>query len=376
MPRHQYIGKQVDKAENYIQTNVTLEDIFNNPKMENIRKPNYQGSLVEEKIDKMCDEYLKNPLLLKFKNHIIIGCLKNNWYIIDGQHRIEMAKILYSNYEVNDHLVFCWYICNNEEIMKDIFKSVNIDSLKNQYYISNNDIQQIIKEEFIGKLKEYNKTHFAKRKTETGHLKTIEEFVIELDTIRFFENFSNSQEAYDSLRKDNNEFFKVNRYSINLEKNPTIYYSLEKKVINDKIIFSLKRNNFIEWLDNKTKEPYHNTRIIKANISPYKRKAVWRKEYGDNETGICPISFCDKTLKRGVKNGFQCGHIQSESNGGITEVINLRPICSKCNQAMGKNNWEEWDVSYPLLDTIPPKQEDKVKINSLQTNSINPQNRE
>ena len=344
MPRHQYIGKQVDKTNNYIQTNVTFEDIFNNPKMENISKPNYQGSLVEEKIEKMSEEYLKNPLLLKFKNHIIIGCLQNNWYIIDCQHRIEMAKSLYSNHGVNDHLVFCWYICSAEEIMKDIFRSVNIDSLKNQYYVSDNDIKQIIKEEFTGKLKDYHKTHFANRKTETGKTKTIEEFVIELDAINFFEKFTNSQEAYNSLKEENNEFFNVNRYSINLEQNPTIYYAPEKKLINEKVIFTLKRNNFVEWLGDKTNDPYHNTRAIKANISTYKRKAVWRREFGENDTGVCPISFCNVILKTGVKNGFQCGHIQSEYNGGVTEVSNLRPICSGCNQSMGKTNWGNWDI--------------------------------
>ena len=41
--------------------------------MEKISKPNYQGSLIEEKIEKMTEEYLNNPLLLKFKNQIIIG---------------------------------------------------------------------------------------------------------------------------------------------------------------------------------------------------------------------------------------------------------------------------------------------------------------
>ena len=343
MPRHQYIGKQVDKKENYIQTNVSFEDIFNNSKMENIRKPNYQGSLVEDKVEKMIEEYLKNSLLLKFKNHIIIGCLKNNWYIIDGQHRLEMAKLLYSDYGINDHLVFCWYICKDEGGMKEIFRSVNIDSLKNQYYVSGDDIKQIIKEEFTGKLKQYNKTHFAKRKTETGNLKTIEEFVIELDTINFFDQFSNSQEAYDSLKKENNEFFSLNRYLINLEKNPTIYYAPEKKLIQEKIIFPLKRNNFINWLNDKTKEPYHNTRIIKANISAYKKRAVWNKEFGSNDTGVCPISFCDNLLRKGVKNGFQCGHIISEYNGGITEVSNLRPICPGCNQSMGRKNWGDWD---------------------------------
>ena len=73
MPRHQFIGKQTEKANNYFQTNVSFEELVNNPKMEQIRKPNYQGSLLDEKIDKMAEEYLNNPLLLKFKNRIIIS---------------------------------------------------------------------------------------------------------------------------------------------------------------------------------------------------------------------------------------------------------------------------------------------------------------
>ena len=51
MPRHQYIGKQTEKSENYFQTNVTSEDLVNNPKTDNIRKPNYQGSLLEDKVE-------------------------------------------------------------------------------------------------------------------------------------------------------------------------------------------------------------------------------------------------------------------------------------------------------------------------------------
>lgn len=344
MPRHQFIGKQIDKTEKYVETRVSFEDIVNNSKIDNIRKPNYQGSLIEEKIEKMVEEYLENPLLLKFKNNIIIGCLKTNWYIIDGQHRMEMAKILYNNHGINDTLRFCWYICSCEETMKGIFRSVNMDSLKNQYYVSNDDIKGIIKEEFTGKLKDYHKTHFAKRKTDNGYFKTIEEFVIELDSINYFDKFTSSQEAYEDIKKQNNNFYDINRYAVDISNNSSIYYVPEKKLINEKIIFTLKKNNFIEWLNDKTKDPYHNTRIIKANISSYKRNATWFKEFGEQTSGICPISWCQNILKKGVKNGFQCGHIISEYNGGATEVYNLRPICPGCNQSMGKKNWNDWDV--------------------------------
>ena len=344
MPRHQYIGKQVERTDKYVETRVSFEDIVNSSKMENIRKPNYQGSLLEEKVEKMVEEYLENPLLLKFKNTIIIGCLKTNWYIIDGQHRIEMANILYRDHNINDNLVFCWYLCDAEDEMKEIFRSVNMDSLKNQYYVTDDDIRGIIKEEFTGKLKDYHKTHFAKRKTDTGNKKTIEEFVLELDSIQYFDTYSSSQEAYDNLKKENTDFYNINRYAVDIINNSSIYYAEEKKLINEKVIFTLKRNNFIEWMSDKSKDPYHNTRIIKANISTYKRNATWRREFDEATTGICPISFCTNILKKGVKNGFQCGHIVSEYNGGVTEVNKMRPICPGCNQSMGKKNWNDWDI--------------------------------
>jgi hypothetical protein len=348
MPRHQFIGKQTEKTNNYFQTNVSFEELVNNPKMEQIRKPNYQGSLLDEKIDKMADEYLTNPLLLKFKNRIIIGCLKNNWYIIDGQHRIEMGKNLYKDHGINDSLVFCWYICDVEDMLKEIYRSVNMDSLKNQYYVDDNDILGMIKDEFTGKLKSYHNNHFAKTKTtNSGKKKTIEEFVIELNSMGYFKSFESSQEAYDNLKNENNEFFEINRYQVNIENNGSNFYKQEIELINEHIIFSLKGNNFIEWLGDKTIQPFHKTKVNKSNISNYKKNAVWKKEFGEATSGKCPVSFCNTILKRGrgIKNGFQCGHVISEYNGGLTEPGNMRPICSGCNQSMGKTNWYDWDIT-------------------------------
>lgn len=347
MPRHQYIGtksKDCENKENYYETIVSFDKIYNDKKMDQIRKPNYQGALLDEKVDKMAQEYRENPLLLRFKNRIIIGCLKTNWYVIDGQHRIEMARTLFKDYNIEDKLVFCWYVCSNEQEMKDIFISVNHDSIKNQFYVSSDDIKQIIKEELTGKLKEYNKRHFAKKKSQNGRIKTIEEFVTELDDKKYFNDVNTSQEAYNKLVRDNDQFYDINRYEINLQNNASSYFKPEITILEEKIVFSLKNNNFIDWVSDKKKhKPYHQNRAIKASISPYKKKKVWENEFGTSETGICPISFCSTVLKGKGKGGFQSGHIISEYNGGVTEPSNMRPICAGCNQSMGMKNWNEWD---------------------------------
>lgn len=345
MPRHQYIGKQTEKSENYFQTNVTFEDLVNNKKMNNIRKPNYQGSLLEDKVEEMIVEYLKKPILLKLKNRIIIGVWNNNWYILDGQHRIEMGKTLYINHKKEDSLVFCWYICENENMLREIFISVNKDSSKNEYYVNQKDIFGNTKEEFTGKLKKYHNADFAKKKSQNGRFKTIEEFVIELDNMKYFESFENAQEAYDNLRYKNSEFFEINRYEVIMINNGSNFYEPEKKLIRQKIIFTMRGNNFVEWLGDETKAPYHKTKISKSSISNYKKGVVWKKEFGDEVCGVCPISFCDNILRKGkgIKNGYQCGHIISEFHGGATEPNNMRPICGGCNQSMGSKNWYVYD---------------------------------
>ena len=347
MPRHNYIGTQSrdsSKINSYFETVVKFDEILNHPKMDLIHKPNYQGSLIESKVEEMVLEYLKNPLLLKIKNKIIIGCLNQNWYIIDGQHRIEMAKILFKNHNIINTLNFCWFECKTESEMKELFVSLNHDSFKNKFYIETEDFEQVMNLELIQKLKDHCKTYFSKKKTEQGKRKTIEEFVENLrSNTSIFKDYDNSQEVYEFLMDKNKEFYNINRYDITYSNNIGIFYVDEQDCIRDKVIFSLKRNNFIEWLvDPKENPPFHYNKKSKSPISSYKKQIVWRNEYNDLNQGECPIPHCNNILRKGVKNGWECGHIISEFNRGETEPKNLRPICGECNRAMGSRNWQEW----------------------------------
>ena len=102
----------------------------------------------------MIEEYINNPHFLKFKNRIVIAIFNDSWYLVDGQHRLEMAKRCHSEYGLNDELIFCWYHCNNEDEIRKLFNSLNKDSSGNQYYINKSDIQQSLIDEFIKILKE------------------------------------------------------------------------------------------------------------------------------------------------------------------------------------------------------------------------------
>lgn len=348
MPRHNYIGtqsKDSPKIDKYFETVVTFDEINNNPKIDQIHKPNYQGSLIENKVEEMITEYLNNPLFLKIKNKIVIGCLNKNWYIIDGQHRLEMGKILANQHNINDKLHFCWFECNNEKDMKELFVSLNHDSVKNEYYIQSEDFEQVISMELTQKFKDHCKCYFSKKLSDHGKKKTIEEFISELrDHTSVFKDYDNSQDIYNFIMNKNKDFYGINRYEITFANNKSTFYVEEEICIKDRFIIPLKRNNFIQWLNNPDQnQPYHDFKKAKSSISNYKKQIVWKKEFQDSNIGTCPIKYCDAILRKGVKHGWECGHIISEYNGGITEPCNLRPICSKCNRDMGKTNWEEWE---------------------------------
>ena len=182
----------------------------------------------------------------------------------------------------------------------------------------------------------------------------IEEFIEKLIEKGFFdlEMCFDAKKAFEYLKKKNDEYYKLYNYDIHLIQNRTNFYVDEIKCINSsKIILSLKQNNFIDWLmDPINNKPIHkNKRGNKKQISNYKKKKVWINEFGENSlianrpTRICPISFCNNKLIWGIKNGWHCGHIISEHNGGETEPNNLKPICPDCNSSMGHQNWVDYD---------------------------------
>jgi hypothetical protein len=154
-----------------------------------------------------------------------------------------------------------------------------------------------------------------------------------------------------------------------IEKKNNISLELEivklKEQLSDKIITKLEIKNKNLEIRNKNLEnenEYLKSRIKSNQITQnnkctktqkYKKKKipknirniVWDTHMGaDFKRGICcccgvePITFVN----------FQCGHIESEVNGGETHVDNLLPICQSCNGSMGSMNLNEYKEKYGL----------------------------
>jgi hypothetical protein len=84
--------------------------------------------------------------------------------------------------------------------------------------------------------------------------------------------------------------------------------------------------------------------VKKKSVIPKKVKTdVWNTYISPHiNAHLCLC--CKKTIIQ--ITDFQLGHVQSEKDGGTTEIGNLRPICSACNFSMGTTNMVEFVKKY------------------------------
>ncbi|MDD3175951.1 MAG: HNH endonuclease signature motif containing protein [Candidatus Nanoarchaeia archaeon] len=79
----------------------------------------------------------------------------------------------------------------------------------------------------------------------------------------------------------------------------------------------------------------------RKNIPRAVKEDLWIKHFGKKYFGNCLV--CGTTMET---NKFEAGHIKSVANGGSDNMSNLKPICMKCNRAMGTRNLYEYKNEY------------------------------
>lgn len=78
----------------------------------------------------------------------------------------------------------------------------------------------------------------------------------------------------------------------------------------------------------------------KATIPKALREQVWVLHMGHAFEGKCPISWCKNRIN---VFDFHVGHNIPEARGGSLTIINLRPLCARCNTSMGSHyTIDEW----------------------------------
>jgi len=79
---------------------------------------------------------------------------------------------------------------------------------------------------------------------------------------------------------------------------------------------------------------------MKEKIPKALREQVWVTRIGRKFEHKCMTTWCQNNM---TVFDFQCGHDIPESKGGSTDILNLIPICSRCNSSMSNNyTFGEW----------------------------------
>ena len=80
----------------------------------------------------------------------------------------------------------------------------------------------------------------------------------------------------------------------------------------------------------------------KTSIPKALREQVWIQYAGNCFERRCLVPWCKNKM---TVFDFHVGHDKPESQGGATEITNLRPICSRCNLSMGSQySIQEWSL--------------------------------
>lgn len=356
MPPTRYPGSKFYENENknVTETRLSVDKLFRNQGMKELVKPDIQCSLDDDKVEEMRQEYRNKPEFFRSKNKLIICDLNNTWYLVDGQHRYEMLRREFSvNNDMKEEVMVIWYKFSEEEFVNELFKSINKDSIKNKNYIDVENFVMIRINEFMNLLRNYHSDTFNKTKKDKSPRKSVEELREQLKGGGFFDNpylkQLTSNELYEYFMTRNDEFYQQAKYDADLLYNSSLFYDKERGALENKIVFTTKHNNFVEWIcqnqEGDNLSCIHYYRKEKKKIVNSLRNSVWRKYHEENETATCPISWCNKPISRTKEPGSHCGHIISEKNGGDTHIDNLRPICAKCNCEMGATNWSDYDNS-------------------------------
>jgi 5-methylcytosine-specific restriction endonuclease McrA len=105
----------------------------------------------------------------------------------------------------------------------------------------------------------------------------------------------------------------------------------------------------------------------KANIPKALREQVWIQNIGNQFEHKCLVEWCQNTMN---VFDFHVGHNIPESQGGATNIKNLKPICARCNLSMGSQySIEEWSK---MGQTLPQKTSKKQPRTVSATNTVTP----
>ena len=310
-----------------------------------ITTPEFQREINNNKVTSIFKESNDNQKWFNTHGYIIIGRIENtsdfNYYLLDGQHRIEALKMCKNNFNIIMQIIDFDSIISMKNYFKSINQNTNFDT---EYMIFDNEYIEFIRVKLHKYFTIHYKDVFIKSKESSGNRYSINEF-LNLFSPELIEDFYNDiDKDYDDGQLLINEIFTINNTykeffdEFKDKKIISEYLSVRDNIADDKKFYlCLKNINFIDSLrctENDIPAP-SKINSKRTKIDNNLRDLVWNTYIGeDNKKGKC---FCCVRIIDYTK--FECGHLISHKNGGKTDIKNLRPFCFHCNRSLGSNNY-------------------------------------
>ena len=301
--------------------------------------PGIQRDLMEDhvvEIVKFQKQYRNHNGSYIFPNCLQFCRLKKDLFCIDGQHRYEAIKNLYSNDNIFD-----WKIdieiteCQNESEMIEMFKIINLNKPIPEFLKTANEVTI----DLINEIKNYirkNYTTYVKptAKPQRPNI-NLDVFMDEMVKKYPLTNFKNIHDFEEWFEKENVAQHKYLESISNLEAVKKVLQSIE---VGTKTRSGKKFYLGCYWLD-----------TVQNRLGAQTRHKCWRAWYStipESEKSPEGDVLCPCCETNPISQGcFETGHIKSFKNGGSDELYNLRPVCSACNKSMGIMNMDEYKLT-------------------------------
>ena len=336
-----------------------------------VQKPDCQRSIDDDHVNELYTfetNHFKKHGEFFFPKPIIIGFLKNNFYVMDGQHRLACLKYLVSKYKKDIELNVSILILENECELDEKFLAINQNT---PVPILSNDIDGW--KNFNKFIEEYLKTNFGKfiKKSNNPNspnfnIKNLFEY---MKKHRVAQRLKNDYKTFLRELECLNIYYRQTYMESIVQHTSTT--NILKKIVKSKLVqpqnplFVTLFKHF-EWVNRivhkmETGIGYENMVHVDSHyrerIKKKLKRAVWSKHFDNSLIGNCYV--CVDSLNY---DNFECGHVQSVFYGGKTNLANLEPICKTCNRDMGIQNLEEYKTQIENEFSDPKKQKLKTQV--------------
>ena len=276
---------------------------------------------------------------------------KDQYWLLDGQHRLAAMETLYANHGHNIETYVLIVKVDTYEELKFNYEMINKNTPLPDFSLFENIDKKIPETVALHFQLMYPKIWAKNTKARRPHIffnyfqETLAYICdqLNINDVNMLQelvtNYNDKLSKWEyNVFQDN---YKVNECMYKIAKEQGFYLGL----------FSYQQSEEygFQWAKKIVEEC--TGKIIKSTSSYSKKKKIpkkvkndsWDFHVGKNEANTKCI--CCRTTEINAKD-FVAGHIISEYNGGQVVVENLLPICQQCNSSMGVTNMEEYITSH------------------------------